>query len=266
MSILPICITGEPVLHRAAAPIESFDSELSDLVADMIETMHAAPGVGLAAPQVGVGSQVFVWRYGGSGSFDIQYRDVLQLDEGPARGFNTALHGVVVNPTLDLVWDTEGAGAILPEEPDVALESEGCLSVPGGPARLRHRRQRHRGQCARMARAHLPARIRPPAGHPLRRPSRGTLRRRGPAGHRRARMGRQRTHVDPGGAGLGRFLPGSRYVRVSGPGSPTNGSSCGPPRWPRAWGPSCPPGGIPVPASATCPCPAGGRGGPQYDR
>ena len=131
MSILPICITGEPVLHRVADPVDSFDLELSDLVADMIETMHAAPGVGLAAPQVGVGAQVFVWRYGGAGSFDTQYRDVLQLDEGPARGFNTVLHGVVVNPTLDLVWDTEGAGAILPEEPDIALESEGCLSVPG---------------------------------------------------------------------------------------------------------------------------------------
>ena len=81
MSILPICITGEPVLHRVAAPVELFDSELSDLVADMIETMHAAPGVGLAAPQVGVGSQVFVWRYGGAGSFDSYYRDVLQLDD-----------------------------------------------------------------------------------------------------------------------------------------------------------------------------------------
>ena len=131
MSILPICITGEPVLHRVADPVDSIDSELRDLVADMIETMHAAPGVGLAAPQVGVGAQVFVWRYGGAGSFDAQYREVLQLDEGPARGFNTVLHGVVVNPTLDLVWDTEGAGAILPEAPDVALESEGCLSVPG---------------------------------------------------------------------------------------------------------------------------------------
>ena len=112
MSILPICITGEPVLHRVAAPIDSFDSELSDLVADMIETMHAAPGVGLAAPQVGVGSQIFVWRYAGSGAFDSRYRDVLQLDEGPQRGFNTMLSGVVVNPTLDLVWDDEGAGAI----------------------------------------------------------------------------------------------------------------------------------------------------------
>ena len=131
MSILPICITGEPVLHRAAAPVESFDSELHDLVADMIETMHAAPGVGLAAPQVGVGSQIFVWRYAGAGAFDSYYRDVLQLDEGPARGFNTALSGVVVNPTLDLVWDTEGAGAILPAQPDMVRESEGCLSVPG---------------------------------------------------------------------------------------------------------------------------------------
>ena len=91
MSILPIRITGEPVLHRAAAPVESFDSELHDLVADMIETMHAAPGVGLAAPQVGVGSQVFVWRYGGAGSFDSHYRDVLHM----------------------------------------VRESEGCLSVPG---------------------------------------------------------------------------------------------------------------------------------------
>lgn len=131
MSILPICITGEPVLHRVADPVDSFDSELSDLVADMIETMHAAPGVGLAAPQVGVGSQIFVWRYAGGGAFDSRYRDVLQLEEGPQRGFNTMLSGVVVNPTLDLVWDDEGAGAILPTRPDATCESEGCLSVPG---------------------------------------------------------------------------------------------------------------------------------------
>ena len=131
MSILPICITGEPVLHRVADPVDSFDSELSDLVADMIETMHAAPGVGLAAPQVGVGSQIFVWRYAGAGAFDSRYRDVLQLEEGPQRGFNTMLSGVVVNPTLDLVWDDEGAGAILPTHPDATCESEGCLSVPG---------------------------------------------------------------------------------------------------------------------------------------
>ena len=131
MSILPIYITGEPVLHRVADPVERFDSSLTDLVADMTDTMHAAPGVGLAAPQVGVGLQLFVWSYRGGGPFDRRYRDALALDRAPTLGFNDAMSGVVVNPTLDLVWDTEGAGAILPEEPDIALESEGCLSVPG---------------------------------------------------------------------------------------------------------------------------------------
>lgn len=131
MSILPICITGEPVLHRVADPVERFDSSLTDLVADMTDTMHAAPGVGLAAPQVGVGLQLFVWSYRGGGPFDRRYRDALALDRAPTLGFNDAMSGVVVNPTLDLVWDTEGAGAILPAQPDMVRESEGCLSVPG---------------------------------------------------------------------------------------------------------------------------------------
>ena len=94
MSILPICITGEPVLHRAAAPIESFDSELSDLVADMIETMHAAPGVGLAAPQVGIRKQIVV----------------IDVDDGNQY--------VLINPEI---VETEGS----------QTGSEGCLSVPG---------------------------------------------------------------------------------------------------------------------------------------
>lgn len=103
MSVLPICITGEPVLHRVADPVERFDSSLTDLVADMIDTMHAAPGVGLAAPQVGVGLQLFVWSYRGGGPFDRRYRDALALDRAPTLGFNDAMSGVVVNPTLDLV-------------------------------------------------------------------------------------------------------------------------------------------------------------------
>ncbi|WP_454928526.1 peptide deformylase [Actinomyces sp.] len=131
MSVLPICITGEPVLHRVADPVESFDSTLRDLVADMIETMHAAPGVGLAAPQVGVGLQLFVWSYRGGGAFDRRYKDILGLDDGAARGYNSAMSGVVVNPTLELVWDDDGIGAILPTQPDMMIESEGCLSVPG---------------------------------------------------------------------------------------------------------------------------------------
>ena len=131
MSVLPIRIAGDPVLHRAAEPVDAFDSELRDLVADMIDTMRAAPGVGLAAPQVGVGRQIFVWSYAGGAGFDHRHRAVLALDRGAELGFNIAMSGVVVNPTLDLVWDEAGAGAILPSEPDIADESEGCLSVPG---------------------------------------------------------------------------------------------------------------------------------------
>ena len=131
MSILPIRITGEPVLHRVADPVERFDSTLSDLVADMIETMHAAPGVGLAAPQVGVGLQLFLWSYRGGGPFARRSCGAPDLDRAPTLGFNEAMSGVVINPTLDLIWDESGAGAILPVEPDIADEAEGCLSVPG---------------------------------------------------------------------------------------------------------------------------------------
>ena len=54
MTVLPITIWGEPVLHRRAAEVEVFDDELRTLIADMFETNDAANGVGLAAPQVGV--------------------------------------------------------------------------------------------------------------------------------------------------------------------------------------------------------------------
>ncbi|MFZ4841733.1 peptide deformylase [Mycetocola saprophilus] len=104
MAILPICIKGEPVLHTPAAPVTEFDAELRTLVENMYETMDAAPGVGLAAPQVGVGLRLFVYSY--------------ETPEGePWRG-------VAINPTL-LISPAE------PGEPDEDIESEGCLSFPG---------------------------------------------------------------------------------------------------------------------------------------
>lgn len=103
MAVLPIRISGDPVLHRPAEPVTQFDQELRTLVEDMFETTDTAPGVGLAAPQVGVGKQVFVWVY------DDQ-------DEAPARG-------VAINPEL---WIKPMAPG-LPSEDEV----EGCLSFPG---------------------------------------------------------------------------------------------------------------------------------------
>lgn len=103
MAILPIVISGEPVLHRPAEPVTAFDAELKALVDDMFETCDAAPGVGLAAPQVGIGKRLFVWVYE-------------DQDVAPARG-------VAVNPVL---W-IEPIEPGLPGDEDV----EGCLSFPG---------------------------------------------------------------------------------------------------------------------------------------
>lgn len=109
MAILPIVISGEPVLHRPAEPVTEFDAELKQLVDDMFETTVAAPGVGLAAPQVGVGKRVFVWDYA-------------DQDEGPAKG-------VAVNPVLWISPPKPG----LPDDHEV----EGCLSFPGERFALR---------------------------------------------------------------------------------------------------------------------------------
>ena len=92
MSLYPIRIFGDPVLRQPAAPVTDIDDTLLRLADDMLDTMYDAPGVGLAAPQVGVQKRFFVYDIG----------------EGPH---------AVVNPTLsghDGEWDYV----------------EGCLSVP----------------------------------------------------------------------------------------------------------------------------------------
>ncbi|MEY4743772.1 MAG: hypothetical protein RIR34_1111 [Actinomycetota bacterium] len=104
MPVRRICITGEPVLHTRAAEVTVFDDELRELVADMYVTMDKAPGVGLAATQVGVGLRVFVYDYEDE-------------DGNPVRG-------EVINPVLEL-------GPIETGEADWDTEQEGCLSVPG---------------------------------------------------------------------------------------------------------------------------------------
>ena len=110
MAVLPIRITGDPALHTPALPVESFDAELRQLVADMFETMEAAPGVGLAAPQVGVGLRLFVFNW---------TDDDDQLWRGAA-----------INPTLLIPPPPAG-------EADEDNESEGCLSIPGERFALR---------------------------------------------------------------------------------------------------------------------------------
>ena len=92
MAIQPIRLFGDPVLVTPASLVVDFDKELRQLVEDLTQTMQAAPGAGLAAPQIGVPLRVFVW--------DID-------DE----------IGHLINPSLDLSDEMQEG-------------EEGCLSFP----------------------------------------------------------------------------------------------------------------------------------------
>ena len=96
--IRPILRYGEGVLHRPATPVGDITPEITQLIDDMIQTMYAAPGIGLAATQVGVGLRIFV--------ADISV------------GRNPSDLITFVNPAF---VEREG----------MQLEEEGCLSVPG---------------------------------------------------------------------------------------------------------------------------------------
>jgi len=91
--VQPIRLFGDPVLRTPAEPVIDFDKEIRALVRDLTETMLDAPGVGLAAPQIGVGLRVFTYC----------------VDDEP---------GHLINPILAL-GDEEQDG------------EEGCLSFPG---------------------------------------------------------------------------------------------------------------------------------------
>ena len=92
MPVQPIRLFGDPVLRTPAVPVTDFDKELRRLVADLTDTMLAAPGAGLAAPQIGVGLRVFTWHVEGE-------------------------LGHLVNPVLDLSEEEQHG-------------PEGCLSLP----------------------------------------------------------------------------------------------------------------------------------------
>jgi len=92
MSVIPIRLYGDPVLRTPAAEVVDFDKELRKLVADLTDTMQDAPGVGLAAPQLGVSLRVFTYW----------------VDDEL---------GHLVNPVLDLSEEQQDG-------------EEGCLSVP----------------------------------------------------------------------------------------------------------------------------------------
>jgi peptide deformylase len=85
---------GDPVLRQKASPVDAVTDLHRRLIDDMLETMRAAPGVGLAAPQVGVVERIFVWEW-------------------------EERHGALINPV------------IVDRSSETTEEEEGCLSLPG---------------------------------------------------------------------------------------------------------------------------------------
>ncbi|NYD42046.1 peptide deformylase [Nocardioides panaciterrulae] len=92
MAVQPIRLFGDPVLRKPAVEVVDFDKELRRLVADLTDTMLAAPGAGLAAPQIGVGLRAFTWNVDGE-------------------------VGHLINPRLELSQELQDG-------------PEGCLSIP----------------------------------------------------------------------------------------------------------------------------------------
>ena len=99
MSIRPILLHPDPRLKTRCAPVESVTDELRVLARDMLQTMYDAPGIGLAAPQVGVTRQMLVM-------------DCVKDEDAPARPM------VLINP--EITWSSQ----------ETAVYEEGCLSIP----------------------------------------------------------------------------------------------------------------------------------------
>jgi len=123
MSVLEIIRMGHPVLRRVAAPVaDPTGPEIRELIAGMKAALAAAPGVGLAAPQVAVASRVILYRVPperASGTPDDTPLDTSAL----------------INPVLEPL-----------EEDELAFGWEGCLSIPGLRGLVpRYRRVRYRG-------------------------------------------------------------------------------------------------------------------------
>jgi peptide deformylase len=102
MPLREIVFTPEPVLRRKARKVTDFGPELQTLIDDMVETMRAAPGVGLAAPQVAESLQVITIEYGE------------EDEEGTPPRLYTLVNPQITRASSEMVIGTEG-----------------CLSVPG---------------------------------------------------------------------------------------------------------------------------------------
>ncbi|MDR3228944.1 MAG: peptide deformylase [Puniceicoccales bacterium] len=123
--LLPICKFGTPVLREKGAPVTVFDDALARLATDMLDTMRAAKGIGLAAQQIGRALQFFVIDIpDGKPGTPLSFAFTLDGREVPRE---VVMPLAVANPEVEILPDDEW------------LESEGCLSFPGLNGRVARR-------------------------------------------------------------------------------------------------------------------------------
>lgn len=110
MAFLPVKIYPDPVLQTVCLPVEKVTREIQKLLDDMAETMYAAPGIGLASPQVGILKRVIV-------------ADVSWKEEGSKRQLLQLVNPMVITKSGTIEWE------------------EGCLSIPGFSQVMKRARQ-----------------------------------------------------------------------------------------------------------------------------
>jgi peptide deformylase len=106
MTLRKIVTTPDPVLKRKARAVGKFDKDLQTLLDDMVETMREAPGVGLAAPQIGLSQRVIVVEY-----FEKEEQE--EVENAPKKVW------AMINPE------------IIKASEEMLIGAEGCLSIPG---------------------------------------------------------------------------------------------------------------------------------------
>jgi len=106
MALRKIVTAPDPVLKRKARAVSKFDKDLHTLLDDMVETMREAPGVGLAAPQIGLSERIIVIEYYAKEQDE-------EIEDAPKKVW------AVINPELVKVSE------------ETMLGVEGCLSIPG---------------------------------------------------------------------------------------------------------------------------------------
>jgi len=117
MAILPIIAAPDPVLKQISRPVEVFDAELETLVNDMFETMYDAPGIGLAAIQVGVPLRVVV----------VDLQEPVEGEEPESCEDEGCGHDHVVRKREPRVFINP---VVLDPSEEYSVYNEGCLSVP----------------------------------------------------------------------------------------------------------------------------------------